>query len=378
MFQISKRSLSYFNYVFNNIQEDIIFKTQSEFIKDQCKSKVNLGIGVYADRKGILPPPTSRYLPLSGDNTFLEISLRFLFGFDNIKNMFKFQTCGGTGALSLAHQIISSKNIHDLTYGFHIPTWGNHFQIFKGDHIYLKNNQLESSQPYDALVIQTSCHNPTGNDYTDIEKNNILNYVEKNNIVLIMDTAYFGLSGNINEERQFLQSALVRDIDLFIPLSYSKIADVYGHRTGVLFFRPKSTIKFKDNVTTNTIIANVEQMIRTNISNVPRYGSDYIMNTYFSDDNKQNNFINKINNMAERINTFRSQLDSDLNINGIVNNIKDGHGMFSLLPLTQKEIKSLQENFHIYLLPNGRINICGLTDNNYDYIINAIIKTKNI
>jgi len=382
---------SYFNGVFDKVNEDIIFKTLNAFNNDESQNKVNLGIGIYANAEGVLPPVKSRYLSLSGDVNFLNMSQKFVFDQEYIPNMFKFQTCGGTGALSLAEQIISFNKTVPVKYGIPLPTWPNHIQIFKGEHIFKKSNSHEFifknrltilSKP-DVLVVQTSCHNPTGIEYTDTEKEQLLNYAENNNIVVVFDTAYLGLSGDFDNETKFLKDALKRDIDILIPLSYSKIADVYGHRTGVLFFRPKSKLQLKsgelNNVENNhydIIKGNIEQLIRTNISNSPRHGSDIIMEQYFKNDEYIILFKQKIKEMAKRINVFREKFGNELEQNGIKNNVKIGKGMFSILPLSPQEIFRLQNKYHIYLLPSGRINICGLTNKNYDYVIESIVKNN--
>jgi aspartate aminotransferase len=200
------------------------------------------------------------------------------------------------------------------------------------------------------------------------QKTEILNYVEKNNVTIIFDTAYLGLSGDFDNETNFLKMAVKRNIDFFVCLSYSKIGDVYGHRTGVLFFRPKKDLN------TDHIKANVEQLIRTNISNTPRYGSDIMIEKFLASEEYMELFKQKIKEMADRINIFRQKFGQDLQDNGIPNNIKKGKGMFSLLRLSPDEITYLQNKYHIYLLPNGRINICGITNKNYDYIVESIIK----
>ena len=87
-----KYTPSYFNGVFDKINEDIIFKTLNAFNIDESKNKVNLSIGIYADADGVLPPLKSRYLTLSGDLSFLQMSQKFVFGEEYIPNMFKFQT----------------------------------------------------------------------------------------------------------------------------------------------------------------------------------------------------------------------------------------------------------------------------------------------
>lgn len=44
----------------------------------------------------------------------------------------------------------------------------------------------------------------------------------------------------------------------------------------------------------------------------------------------------------------------------------------SLLPLTTEQCKILQEQHHIYMVPNGRITISGLSSTNMDYVVRCI------
>jgi aspartate/tyrosine/aromatic aminotransferase len=370
---------SYFQNVFNKVDDDVIFRTQTAFMKDETDLKVNLGIGIYADENGKLPPVKERYLPLSGDPKFLEATEYFIFDKKNIKSMFKFQTCGGTGALSLAARIINYKQKTKPIYGMPIPTWPNHEHIFNGrnifsnlmtpDFVILRPDEIT---PPNVMVLQTSCHNPTGIEYTMKEKQMFLDYAEQNNIVIVFDTAYLGLSGDFDNETKFLKMALDRNIEFFVTMSYSKIANAYGHRLGALLFRPLPSQSEKGETFDQNVKSHVELMIRTSISNSPRFGSDLIMEKYLGDNIQIEYFKQKIQHMAERINTFRRKLGSDLLNNGICNRVAQGKGMFSLLPFSENEIMQLQQKYHIYMLPNGRINICGLTNQNYEYVLESI------
>ena len=40
--------------------------------------------------------------------------------------------------------------------------------------------------------------------------------------------------------------------------------------------------------------------------------------------------------------------------------------------LTAKQVEMLINKYHIYLLKNGRINVCGLNPSNLDYVAAAI------
>lgn len=363
---------SYFDNVFTKCKEDVIFKTVNSFNKDSSPKKVNLSIGIYADEYGVLPPVNSRYLPLSGDPEFLAASERFVFG-GSVPGMYKFQTCGGTGALSLARDIITFNRVDKPEYAMPLPTWPNHTEIFKGTNVLEKYHSekmlyVPGFKRPDVLLVQTSCHNPTGIEYTEKERMDILDYAERNNVCVIFDTAYLGLTGDFNSETSFLKMAAKRDIEFFVCLSYSKIADAYGHRLGALMFRPLLDV--------DNIKPNIEQLIRTNISNTPRYGSDEIMKRYLGSNKSVEEFKGKIQGMAERINVFRKRFGKDLAAYGIHNNITEGRGMFSLLDMNSEEITTLRDRYNVYVLPNGRINICGITNDNYDYVLQSIVNSK--
>ena len=150
------RNRSYFDGIFNKCKEDVIFKTVTAFNKDQSSKKVNLSIGIYADENGLLPPVSSRYLPLSGDPEFLSASERFVFG-DGVPGMYKFQTCGGTGALSLAKDILNLNRRYKPNYAIPLPTWPNHTEIFKGTNI-LEKYQV-SIQPSPFFIQKVKVEN---------------------------------------------------------------------------------------------------------------------------------------------------------------------------------------------------------------------------
>jgi aspartate/tyrosine/aromatic aminotransferase len=47
-------------------------------------------------------------------------------------------------------------------------------------------------------------------------------------------------------------------------------------------------------------------------------------------------------------------------------------GMISYTGLSREHVERLRDEFHIYLLPSGRVSICGLNEGNVDYVVGAI------
>lgn len=54
------------------------------------------------------------------------------------------------------------------------------------------------------------------------------------------------------------------------------------------------------------------------------------------------------------------------------NYIKNQFGMFSLLPLNSGHIKRLGKEFSVYLIPDGRMNMAGLSEKSIKYVVQAI------
>jgi aspartate/tyrosine/aromatic aminotransferase len=52
-------------------------------------------------------------------------------------------------------------------------------------------------------------------------------------------------------------------------------------------------------------------------------------------------------------------------------------GMFSLLGLDAGAIARLREEFHVYVPPDGRMNVAGISDANVDHVADAVAKLLN-
>ena len=57
---------------------------------------------------------------------------------------------------------------------------------------------------------------------------------------------------------------------------------------------------------------------------------------------------------------------------GTWDHIVDQIGMFSYTGLTATQVERLVNEFHIYLVSNGRISMAGLNSNNINYVAKAI------
>jgi aromatic-amino-acid transaminase len=52
--------------------------------------------------------------------------------------------------------------------------------------------------------------------------------------------------------------------------------------------------------------------------------------------------------------------------------IQQQHGMFSFTGLTKEQVRTLREQYAIYIVDSGRINVAGLTETNLPTVCRAI------
>ena len=81
--------------------------------------------------------------------------------------------------------------------------------------------------------------------------------------------------------------------------------------------------------------------------------------------------------MRNRIKSMRSRLVELLKEKGTTQDfsfINEQNGMFSFSGLTPEQVDKLREDFAIYAVRSGRINVAGIVDSNIEKLVEAIVK----
>ena len=79
--------------------------------------------------------------------------------------------------------------------------------------------------------------------------------------------------------------------------------------------------------------------------------------------------------MADRVKLMRQKLFEklrSLGIPGTWNHVIEQIGMFSYTGLNKRQVEYLRTKYHIYMLSDGRINMCGLTTKTVEYVATSI------
>ncbi|SEA74312.1 aspartate aminotransferase [Desulfuromusa kysingii] len=382
---------------------DPILGLTETFKADPNPDKINLSVGVYQDSSGRTPvletvkeaekrileqEDSKGYLSMTGAPVYCAVVQELLFGAGHeiidSKRAATAQCPGGTGALRVAGDYL-----HFVHPGAKIwlsnPTWANHNTIFGAAGLtceqYAYRNPETNGLDFDAMcesiktipkgdviLLHGCCHNPTGIDPTPEQWAIIGDLLAKQEVLPLVDFAYQGLANGIEEDRTGLLELVKKVKQMLICSSFSKNFGLYRERTGAL------TIVADDAQQANTVMSQVKLRIRYNYSNPPSHGGQ-IVAVVLSDKELKAKWYKEVAGIRSRINEMRHLFVKTLKEKGVkqdFNSIIEQRGMFSFSGLTKEQVARLRDEYSIYIVGSGRINVAGMTPSNMDRLCEAI------
>lgn len=378
---------------FAQLPLDPIFQLQADFIADPTQSKVNLGIGLYADEQGnpvvletvkkaYLKVDTSdfNYQPIGGNLEYLKNTARLLFQYPDFNNIAMQATCGGTQAIRMFADLVlvdAKANNFNPVLLVGLPTWGNHLAICKNFEIQtfnhlgpdnkasLKNHQdALAASPNKALLLLHGgrTHNPSGQNLSQSELLSLAKLVNQKEIFVLIDAAYFGFGDDFKTDSKNLTELFAVFDNVAVAFSYSKNASLYEHRTGALFVKTNNKL---------AVESQLQQLARESVSMAPGIGQE-IMNNVFA-----NSFVEweqEVTSIRQTLTNRRQLLVESLPSRFAY--LAESAGMFGLLPFSPDQILELRQKYSIYFPNNGRINIAGINTQNLNYLVQAFTENS--
>ena len=392
--------------MFENVQTappDPILGLTETFKADTNPNKINLSVGVYQDASGktpvlatvkeaekrILEQENSKgYLPMTGDPEYCAQLQELLFGEGHeiitSKRAATAQCPGGTGALRVVGDYL-----HIVHPGAKIwlsnPTWANHNTIFAAAGLtceeYDYRDPVTNGLDFDAMcasikkipkgdviLLHGCCHNPTGIDPTVEQWSHIGCLLAEQGVMPLVDFAYQGLADGVEEDRTGLLELTKKVKQMLICSSFSKNFGLYRERTGAL------TVVAENSEQAATVMSQVKLRIRYNYSNPPSHGGQ-IVATILGDKELKAQWLKEVAEIRNRINEMRHLFVKTLKEKGVkqdFSSIIEQRGMFSFSGLTKEQVYQLREQYSIYIVGSGRINVAGMTPDNMDRLCEAI------
>lgn len=382
---------------------DPILGLSAAFKSDSNPNKINLGVGVYQDASGQTPilaavktaeqrvlatEKSKSYLSIEGSPEYGAAVRKLLLGSDHeiltAERAITVQSPGGTGALRTAGDFLA-RHYGDRPIWLSDPTWANHPKVFEAAGL-----QVETYPYFDAetnglneaallatlrqiptghiVLLHGCCHNPTGADPSLAAWEQIADIVAERRLLPLVDFAYQGLGDGLHEDAAGLKALCRPGCELLIASSFSKNFGLYKERIGAL------TLVGTDADAAAKALSHLKIAVRTSYSNPPAHGSA-IVSEILGDRALSEQWEAEVAQMRERINGMRQQLVQGLKTQGIDRDfsfIERQRGMFSFSGLGAEQVTTLREQYAIYIVGGGRINVAGLTSANLDYFCEAV------
>jgi aspartate/tyrosine/aromatic aminotransferase len=220
----------------------------------------------------------------------------------------------------------------------------------------------------DVLLIHGCCHNPTGADLSVDQWREVAAVAQERGLLPLLDFAYQGFAEGLDEDAAGVRLMAEACPESLISSSYSKNFGLYSERVGAL------TLVAKSADAAEAALSHIKQVIRANYSNPPSHGGK-VVETILGDAALRQQWQEEVAQMRVRINSIRDLFVETLNEKGVDRDfsfIAHQRGMFSFSGLTPEQVKKLRDQYAIYAVGSGRINVAGMTEANMEYLCGAI------
>ncbi|WP_259780268.1 amino acid aminotransferase [Aestuariispira ectoiniformans] len=381
---------------------DKILALIAAYREDTRPDKIDLGVGVYRDDKGATPvlravkeaekrlwieQDSKAYLGLLGDVGFNEAMVGLLFGATTVTERVRaVQAPGGSGALRILGELIARAN-KDATVWLSDPTWPNHGPVMINAGLKTKTypyfdaasasvrfdamvEALKQAGPGDVVLLHGCCHNPTGANLTIDQWQVLADLAVERGFLPFIDIAYQGFGDGLEEDAAGLRLMAGRVPEMLVAASCSKNFGLYRDRVGCAMLMGASAEQ------ANASLSQLTSVTRGSYSMPPDHGAAAVR-MILTDPALKAAWCKELDEMRNRMLSLRQGLADALRRGSNSDKydfVAEHRGMFSLMGTTSDQVRRLREEFGIYMVDDGRINIAGLPEDRVEYFAKALLK----
>ncbi|MGF1727323.1 aromatic amino acid transaminase [Photobacterium nomapromontoriensis] len=384
-------------------QLDPILSLSIAYRDDPRTEKMDLGIGVYRNSQGITPimnavqlaqqqviatQTTKAYVGLGGNEQFNQSMMDLLLlGTSAHTRSAAVQTPGASGALRMLADLIHLAQ-PETTVWISNPSYVNHKPIMEAAGLKVRYypyfdpatkqvnsaamlGELAKAGPKDVVLLHGCCHNPTGADISFDDWQAITVLANKNGFMPFVDIAYQGFGDGLEQDAAGLQHLADNVEEMVITTSCSKNFGLYRERTG-------AAIVVSDNLKqAQKAKGRILNLARSTYTMPPDHGAALVA-TVLNDETLTQAWKQELTTMNRRLLSLRAGLVQAVQALGSeqFDFIQQHKGMFSVTGLSPEQVSRLREEFAIYAVGDGRINIAGLQEQQIHYLANALLSVS--
>ena len=379
---------------------DAILGLMAIYKADSRTDKVDLGVGVYkasagktpvmravknAEKKLLETQDTKSYVGPTGSAPFCAAMIAQVFGTDaDTSRIRAVQSVGGSGALRVLADLLKEGR-PEADIWVSDPTWPNHMPLLSAAGLTLQTYPyyntatsqvdieamlaaLGRAKRGDIVLLHGACHNPTGADLSLDEWSRVTDVLLENDLFPFVDLAYQGFGDGLEEDAAAVRMLASRMPEMVVAASCSKNLGLYRERVGAAILIGKNEAE------ATRAHGRLGSVIRSNYSMPPDHGAN-TTELVLSNSELGADWREELESMRLRMVSLRESFSDALRKRSNSDRfdyIAQQKGMFSRLPLNKTQIDKLRDDYGIYMVGDGRINVAGLPDEGLDKLADAI------
>ncbi len=383
---------------------DPILGLMQLYRNDTNTHKVDLGVGVYKNDRGLTPilssvqkaeaqliahQTTKSYVAPAGNADFIAHMGELVFSRELLTHvsgrLAAVQTPGGCGALRVAAELLCAAK-PDTTLWVSDPTWGNHIPLLGNAGLNLKKypyltaeqtqldwtamqSTLMQASPGDVVLLHACCHNPSGVDLTIEQWRWLTELCLDKALVPFVDMAYQGFGSSVDDDADGLRYMAAKLPEMLVAVSCSKNFGLYRERVGYVAALSHSQREAA------TVQSHFLSIVRGIYSMPPNHGAEIVANILSSQELKAE-WLHEVDEMRTRISGLRVEFVKAMQRLGTerFNFVAEQKGMFSFMGISASQVDWLAREKGIYMLGSSRASIAGLTQQNVSYVCSSVVE----
>jgi len=380
---------------------DKILALMGEYAADSRSTKIDLGVGVYKDEKGVTPimssvrkaeermlsnEKTKSYLGIAGNKGFGAAVLDLVLA-DSVDRarVRVAQAPGGTGSLWVLMQLVNRAR-PGATVHVSDPTWANHNPIAIGSGLKVATYPyfdpatravkfdemlaaLDKLGPDDVVLLHGCCHNPTGANLNNEQWDQVAASLARTGALPFIDLAYLGFGDGIEPDAYGTRKILASVPEALIAFSGSKNFGLYRERIGA------ALLVARDGEQADVTNSQLLNIIRGAYSQPPDHGAE-IIRTILEDADLRAEWEAELAEMRNRMIVLREKLAAAIRERSNSSDfdfVADHRGMFSLLGLPVEAVDHLKAENGVYMTSDSRINVAGIPEDRVGDLAEAVL-----
>ena len=368
---------------------------ESMFVRlgaDRSPDRMDLGIGVFRDDSGEVPvfravfeaesrvvarEESKAYKGPLGNLDYCRVVEQLILGPEHpvlsTGSVVSTQSPGAGSALRVGAELVRSVSRESRVW-VSDPVWPHQLEFFEQPGMkvmtYRYYDQFRSVLQFDEmledlkgmrrddlLLLHGCCHNPTGQDLDLDQWQALTELVLEKGAVPFIDVAYQGFGLGIEEDVAGVRLMASQVPQMMLAVSSSKTFGIYRDRAGML----SVIVPPAASVATN-VRRRIRDLARQLYFMPPDHGAAIVLEILSSPD-LESLWRSELDGVRHEIVRKRAMIRKmmEAEIEGFdASYFEMQLGMFSCLPIGTDEQRLMEDLFHIYMLPNARVNVAAM------------------